>query len=131
MRRYFILFFLVFGSLFLLSACSGNGSEDPASKAVKNYLQAIVSGDSDKLSSTSCKEWESQAMLEMDSFTGVKAKVDQAICKSTSTDGKTSQVECTGKILATYNNEQQEFDLSGRTYVVNQVGGEWLVCGYK
>jgi|WetSurMetagenome_2_1015567.scaffolds.fasta_scaffold214186_2 hypothetical protein len=118
-------------TVFLTSCSNTGGSNDPAAKAVVNYLQAVVSGDASKVSSNSCKDWESQAMMEMDSFAGVKANVDQAVCKTTSTDGSMTQVTCTGKIKATYNNENQEFDLSGRTYQVTQQGGEWLVCGYK
>ena len=38
---------------------------------------------------------------------------------------------CKGKIVATYNNEDQELDLSVRTYQVVQEGGEWLVCGVR
>jgi hypothetical protein len=131
MRRYLALCLTILCASLLLSACSAAGKEDPAGKAVLNYLQAIVTGNSDQLSNTSCKDWESEAMLEMDSFAGVTAKLDDAVCKSTSTNGNSAEVQCTGKISATYNNEQQEFDLGGRTYVVNQVSGDWLVCGYK
>ena len=36
-----------------------------------------------------------------------------------------------GKIIATYNNEDQVLDISVRTYQVVQQGGESLVCGYR
>ena len=38
---------------------------------------------------------------------------------------------CNGNIVATYNNEDQQLDLSVRTYQVVQEGGEWLVCGTR
>ena len=47
------------------------------------------------------------------------------------TDGDTALVNCTGKIIASYNNEDQELDLSVRTYQVVQEGGDWLVCGTR
>lgn len=131
MRRWIAFCLVIISTIVLLSACSMNGTEDPAGKAVMTYLQAIVSGNTDQLSSSTCKEWESDAMLELDSFAGVTAKLENAVCKSSATNGNSAEVQCTGKISATYNNEQQEFELSGRTYVVNQVGGDWLVCGYK
>jgi hypothetical protein len=127
-----VIFLIGFIVLFSLTACAARrASSDPAGNAVITYLQAVVSGDADRVTVNSCKSWESQAMMEMDSFAGVKANLDQAVCKTTETSGSTSSVECSGKIKATYNNEQQEFDLSGRVYQVSQEGGEWLVCGYK
>ena len=46
-------------------------------------------------------------------------------------DGETSLVDCTGSIIASYNDEDQELDLSVRTYQVTQEGGDWLVCGVR
>jgi hypothetical protein len=40
-------------------------------------------------------------------------------------------VLCNGKIIATYDTEDQELDLSVRTYQVVEEGGEWLVCGVR
>jgi hypothetical protein len=50
-------------------------------------------------------------------------------CQQTGMDGDTALVDCTGSIIATYNEEDQELDLSVRTYRVVQQGGDWLVCG--
>jgi hypothetical protein len=114
----------------LLSACGGK-SIDPASKAVMDYVNALVNKDSTKLSALSCADWESNALLEYDSLQAVKTRISGLTCKTTGTDGTTSQVNCQGKILATYNGEDQTFDLSVRTYQVVQQSGEYLVCGYK
>jgi len=43
--------------------------------------------------------------------------------------GANALVTCQGKIVASYNGELQEFNLSARTYVVENSTGEWLVCG--
>ena len=93
------------------------------------YLQALVDKKSDQLTALSCSAWEQQAALELDSFQAVKAKLQDLACKQTGTDGDKSLVQCQGKILATYNTENQELDLSLRTYKVAQSGGDWLVCG--
>ncbi|HTX90149.1 MAG TPA: hypothetical protein VMC09_02945 [Anaerolineales bacterium] len=114
----------------LLSACGGKAA-DPAGKAVENYLTALVNKDSTRLTALSCADWESNAQLELDSLQAVQTKLDGLSCTTTGVDGQTSQVSCKGKIVATYNNENQELDLSVRTYQVVQQGGDYLVCGYK
>jgi hypothetical protein len=113
-----------------LSACSGQAG-DPASKAVVDYLNALVSKDSTKLSARSCATWESSALLELDSLQAVKTRLEGVSCKTSGTTGGTSQVNCQGKIMATYNGEDQALDISVRTYQVVQQGGDYLVCGYK
>jgi hypothetical protein len=117
-------------AVLLLSACGGLAA-DPAAKAVVGYLNALVSEDSNRLSALSCSDWESNAMLELDSLQAVSARLEGLTCATTGTDGTTSDVNCQGKILATYNDEDQELDLSVRTYQVVQQGDEYLVCGYK
>ena len=113
-----------------LTACIGK-SADPASKAVEDYLNALVAKDSTKLSALSCASWESSALLELDSLQAVKTRLDGVSCKTSGTTGGTSQVNCQGRIMATYNGEDQALDISARTYQVVQQGGNYLVCGYK
>jgi hypothetical protein len=113
-----------------LSACSGKSS-DPASKAVENYLTALVAKDSTKLSALSCASWEPSALLELDSLQAVKTRLDGVSCKTSGSTGGASQVNCQGRIMATYNGEDQALDISVRTYQVVQQGGDYLVCGYK
>jgi hypothetical protein len=113
----------------LFSACGK--ATDPAAKAVEEYLTALVNKDANALSALSCADWESNALLELDSLQAVATRLENLSCTSTGTDGTTTQVNCQGKILATYNNEDQQFDLSVRTYQVVQQGGEYLVCGYQ
>jgi len=130
MRKFLLAVMLLSVLLLLLSACVGKSAE-PASKAVEDYLNALVNKDSTRLSALSCADWESDALLEFDSLQAVKTRLDGLTCKTAGTDGITSQVNCQGKILATYNGEDQALDVSVRTYQVVQQGGEYLVCGYK
>jgi hypothetical protein len=114
----------------LLTSCGGK-TADPAAKAVEGYLTALVNKDSTGLSALSCADWESSAMLELDSLQAVKTRLEGLSCSTSSADGSTSRVDCQGKILATYNGEDQALDLSARSYKVIQQGGDYLVCGYQ
>ena len=126
-----VLFTLLAAST-LLAACGAQaGGSSPAVQAVQTYLQALVAKDPAKLANQSCKAWESDATLEMDSFQAVTATLEGVACQETGKDGSTALVNCKGNIVATYNNEKQNLDLSPRTYKVVQEGGEWRVCGYQ
>jgi hypothetical protein len=115
---------------FLLVACSSSNGDSPA-KAVEDYLNALVSKDADRLPALVCGDWEDDALIELDSFQAVTARLDGLACEQTGSDGDTALVLCNGKIIASYNNEDQELDLSVRTYEVVQEGGDWLVCGVR
>jgi hypothetical protein len=128
-RKFFMILILVIVSPLALSACASK-SNGPTN-AVEDYLNALVAKDSDRLTTLSCKDWENDALLELDSFQAVTTKLDGMSCSQTGTDGETALVLCKGKIITTYNNENQELDLSTRTYQVVQQGGDWLVCGTR
>jgi len=132
MRKIATLFFVLLFSSFILSACSGRTSAgDAAGKSAEAYLNALVAGDGDKMSTLSCAEWEENALLELDSFMAVEAALEDMVCTQTGTDGDKALVSCQGKIITTYNDEKSEIDLSSRTYEMTQSAGEWLVCGYR
>jgi len=126
MKNWTILWMLAL--VILLTACSDR--ENEAAMTVEEYLTALVSQNSEKISSISCKDWEPNALLEIDSFQAVKASLEGMSCEQTGQEGDISMVVCKGKIMASYNEEQQEFDLSARTYEVVEEGGEMRVCGY-
>lgn len=130
MHRFFLMVVtLIIATLFLTACASSNG--DAPARAVENYLNALVAKDADRLSTLSCGEWEDDALLELDSFQAVTARLEGVACEQTGSDGDTALVLCNGNIVATYNEEDQELDLSVRTYQVVQEGGEWLVCGVR
>ena len=130
MRKFAPVIILMSVFALLLSACGGKAA-DPAAKVVEEYLNALVGKDSSRLSALSCADWEPNALLELDSLQAVSTRLEGLTCTTTGTDGTTSNVSCQGKILTTYNNEDQQLDLSVRTYQVVQQGGEYLMCGYK
>ena len=127
MRTFSLILLIVFTSL-AVSACASNNDNAPV-QAVEAYLNALVEKDANRLTTLACGEWEEEALLELDSFQAVSARLEGLACEQTGTDGDTALVLCNGNIVATYNNEDQQLDLSVRTYQVVQEGGEWLVCG--
>ncbi len=114
----------------ILSACGGAG-KNPAAGAVEDYINALVNKDVNRMSALSCAEWEPQARMEFESFQAITTKVEGLSCAVTGTTNDATAVLCKGKIIATYNNEDQDFDLSVRVYNVVNQGGEFLVCGYQ
>ncbi len=127
MGKKIIAFFLLFQ--FLIVGCSSQTGK--AATVVEDYLKALVNEDSIELSNLICEEFEPQAKLELDSFIGVTASLKDLNCESTESGDTHAIVVCTGKIIATYNNELQELDISRRIFQVNKVNSDWLVCGYQ
>jgi hypothetical protein len=130
MRKILLGLFILMLAGFVLAACSGSSDDAPA-KAVDAYLNALVAKDENRLPTLVCGDWEQDALIELDSFQAVMPRLENAACKQTGTDGDTALVQCTGKIIATYNDEDQELELSTRTYQVVQDNGDWLVCGTR
>jgi outer membrane lipoprotein-sorting protein len=131
MRRLLFLLLILVLPVGALAGCTFGGASSGAPQAVQSYLQALTTKDAAKLANLSCKTWESQATLELDSFQAVATTMDSVSCKETGKDGSNTLVTCTGKIVASYNGENQNLELSGRIYQVTQEGGEWRVCGYR
>jgi outer membrane lipoprotein-sorting protein len=130
LRKNLLVLLLTIIIVLPLAACASSNADAPA-KAVENYLNALVEKDADRLPTLVCGAWEEDALIELDSFQAVAARLEDASCTQTGTEGDTALVYCTGKIIASYNNEDQELDLSVRTYEVTQEGGDWLVCGTR
>jgi hypothetical protein len=128
-RTFFLVVLMVF-LILTLSACASSNENAPV-QAVEDYLNALVAKDANRLTTLSCGEWEEDALLELDSFQAVSARLEGLACEQTGTDGDAALVLCNGNIVATYNEEDQQLDLSVRTYQVVQEGGEWLVCGIR
>lgn len=121
-----IIFFII---AILLTACGGK-TYGPV-EVVTDYLNAWADKNADTLSLLSCAEWEEMALLELDSFQAVETRLETLSCLEAGTDEGVTLVTCQGKLIATYDGEDQEIDLSERTYEVVSQDGNYLVCGYK
>ena len=130
MRKLLLILLVALITNILLTACSASNSDAPA-KAVETYLNTLVAKDADQLPTLVCGDWEEDALIELDSFQAVTPRLEDVSCTPTGTDGDIVLVNCSGKIIATYNEEDQELDLSVRTYEVIQQDGDWLVCGTR
>lgn len=134
------VFFLLTIFALLLVACGtpaaspSNPTSAPASsgaaKAIENYLTALTAKKLDSVKNASCAAWERDAKIDFDSFQAVTAKIDGMACQEAGADGKFTLVNCKGKILVTYQNENQTLNLADKTYLAVQEG-EWKMCGYK
>ena len=112
-----------------LSACAGSG--DLPAKTVELYYQALVEKDQVRLINYVCADYESQALLEFDSFTTVETTLPNLTCQSVSQDGDRAEVTCDGAISASYEGEAREFSLAGVNYLVVKEGGDWRLCGIQ
>ena len=128
MRKYVAFTSIVLVLSFLLSSC---GSSSRPVIVMEEYLDALVSKDGIRISTLSCADWTPNATTEMNSFQGVTADLRDLACEITGMEGDITLVVCSGSIVTTYNDEQQQIDLSVRTYQVVEQGGEYLVCGYR
>ena len=116
----------------LLAACGGALSNNSSpEKIVEAYLTALVNKDNNTLSTLSCSDWESNALMELDSLQAVEVRLEGLTCSDAGSSGEFSLVKCQGSLVATYNGEDQNIDLSSRNYRVIDQDGEFLVCGYQ
>ena len=130
MRKLFSILFVVSFATFLLTACASSNTDAPA-KAVEDYWNVIAAKDADRLPTLVCGAWEEDALTALDALQAVSARLEDLSCNQTGTDGATALVNCTGKMILTYDTEDQEIDLSVSTYEVVEEGGDWLVCGTR
>ena len=119
-------------SIFLLGLVVGcTAQENSPTQAIESYLTAMVAKDSAKAASLACSTWEAQAKTEADSFEGVSAQLQGLACQVSGKDGSTTLVSCNGKIVTSYDGENTQLNLTGRTYKAVQEDGEWRMCGYQ
>lgn len=105
--------------------------QDEPALAVERYYNALVDKEQELLISLTCGDYESDALLEFDSFTSVETTLTDFSCQTVSQDDDTASVTCNGAISTSYDGELREFPLSNRTYLLVQQGGEWLMCGFE
>ncbi len=123
-----ILIIMILSSIMLVSCSSG---KDEAVQVIEAYIQALSEKDSNQISNLSCADWEQNALIEVDSLTSVGSKVENLKCEQDGQEGDDILVSCTGALVLDYNGEAQQIDLSSRTYIARNDGGEWRMCGYR
>jgi len=135
MKSKLISQYLLAISMLLLSlgflGCSSSKPADPGVIGIEAYLQALINKDINQMINLSCSEWESQARLEFDSFAAVDLSLEEMSCQSGGQEDNLKFVNCTGRIVASYGEEDLIIDLSERIYIAVEEGGEWRMCGYK
>jgi len=123
----------------LLAACGGTpapagppagqppatAAADPgAVKNVEKYLEAKIKGDEAALRALMCAAMEKNLAMEATTFLGTSGvELQDMACQF---DG-VGKVTCTGRIVADYGQEKNEFPLGA--YSVVQEDGEWKYCG--
>ncbi len=126
MKRLCIAIVAILG--LILAGCGASStignSDDAAGNVVLQYLQAKIDGKTDTLRNLLCAAQEANLDREAQSFSGVKAHLDNAVCKK---DPNANTVTCSGAIVAEYNGENTNFPLT--KYNVVQEDGQWKWCG--
>jgi hypothetical protein len=119
--------------LLFMAGCSGENSSNhsDAINVLDNYLQAFTEKNEAGMSKLVCEDWSSEALLEYDAFQSVKTQLEGLSCKVSGSEDDAVLITCQGKILASYQNEAQEFNLCKRIYRLEKAGPDWLVCGYS
>jgi hypothetical protein len=126
-----VLFSLMTALLAAGCAPAGGAASNPAAVSVlTTYLQAFTDKNEARMTSVVCKDWTTDALLEYDAFQGVKTKLEGLSCQVTGSENDAVLVNCQGKILASYQNEVQQFDLGKRIYRLQKAGADYQVCGY-
>jgi len=128
-RKLFLILSILFLPNILLTACAS--SSDAPAKAVEDYWNVIVAKDAERLPTLVCGSWEEDALTALDALQAVSARLENVSCTQTGTDGNIALVDCSGKMVLTYDTEDQEIDLSVFTYEVVEEGDDWLVCGTR
>ena len=122
-------------SLFIvmLAGCAPaqTAGHTPAAQAAEAYLKALAGKDENAFSQWICPNWEMDAFLEFDAYSGMETQLDHVACSQTGTQDGAALVSCQGKILLSYGAEQQQVDLSQRTYRLVSQSSNWQVCGFS
>ena len=129
MRKLLLILSILLTTNILFTACSSNA--DAPAQAVETYWNTIVAKDAERLPTLVCGDYEEDALTVLDSLQAVTARLEDMACTQSGIDGETALVNCTGKMVLTYDTEDQEIDLSTFTYEVVEEGGDWLVCGTR
>lgn len=125
MQRILLLILL----MFIVAACAEDTAEESSPTDVtRDYVQARLGADADKLRSLACADFEETAAASAESFASVDARAENLVCEESGTEGDVTLVHCTGTIQLVYDAETRERPLDF-TFQMKQEDGQWKVCG--
>ena len=128
-RRYILL--ACFLSILLVSCQPAQAVDTPAEVVtLQRYMQAFAEKDEVAYTRLICPSWESEGLLAFDAYKGMQSRLGEITCRRVSGQQDEANVNCQGKILLSYGNENQEIDLSSRLYRLTWNGDVWQVCGF-
>lgn len=126
MKRLFTLMIALL--VLVLVGCGNTGDPSTANvdagKVVEQYMQAKIDSNRDRVRDLLCSAQEANLDREAQSFSGVKAHLDNVTCQK---GPNANTVTCSGAIVAEYNGENTNFPLT--KYNVVQEDGVWKWCG--
>jgi len=114
-------------SLREVSTSSAGSDGLTADQVMLAYLNARVSGDAGQMQALSCASWDSQAVLQSQSFRAMSAQLIDVACQVDSEDGSSAVVTCSGVIRTVYNGVTRDWTID--PYAMTQEDGAWRVCG--
>lgn len=125
--------FLLIALTLIIAGCAQESTDPEApAKAVEKYLEARISKDSELFAGTFCADFESDALIEFDSFGELESTLEDMTCNVDNVSDATASVSCTGSLETVYNGEaRRPLDLARFTYLATQEDGEWKMCGYN
>ena len=126
-------FCLLIALTLIIAGCAQESSDPEApAKAIEKYLEARISKDTELFAGTFCADFESDALIEFDSFGELESTLEDMTCKVDNISDATASVTCTGSLSTVYNGEtRRPLDLARLPYVASQEDGEWKMCGYN
>ena len=115
-----------------IAGCAQDSSDPQApAKAVEKYLEARISKDAEAFAGTFCSDFESDALIEFDSFGELETTLEDMVCEAGNVSDGSASVTCTGSVHTVYNGEARKpLDLARFPYIATQEDGEWKMCGY-
>lgn len=123
MKRLLLLMLVILS----LAACAKDEAKSDPITPAKDYLNARVGADEDKLRALSCLDHQEAAATSAASFASVKAEARDVACTQGEAADNLTPVTCTGTYFYDYDGESQEraFEV---TLSMRQQDGEWKVC---
>lgn len=101
--------------------------QDSPEAVVYRYLEARTRTNSADMQALSCAKWDSQALVQSQSFRAMNAQLQNVSCMASTPEGDAVTVSCEGVIRTVYNGQTRDWAISG--YSLVQEEGEWRICG--